>query len=120
MSTENNTVDNIRQLIAEIKEYAILQKDYAKLQFVEKLTILLSTLIMTFILIILCMVTLFYLLFSFAYILEPLVGGLTISFAIISVICILIMACIVYFRNKLITNPLVRFLTNLFLKDSNK
>ncbi|WP_321517663.1 phage holin family protein [uncultured Bacteroides sp.] len=120
MSTDNSTIDNIKQLIAEIKEYAILQKDYAKLQFVEKLTILLSMLIMTFILIILGMVTLFYLLYSLAYILEPLVGGLTISFCIISLISILIMVCMIIFRKNLITNPLVRFLTNLFLKDSNK
>jgi len=120
MSTENSTIDNIRQLIAEIKEYAILQKDYAKLQFVEKLTILLSVLILTFILITLGMVTLFYLLFSFAYILEPLVGGLTISFCIISFISVLIMASVIIFRKNLITNPLVRFLTNLFLQDSNK
>ncbi|WP_321424049.1 phage holin family protein [uncultured Bacteroides sp.] len=120
MPTEKSTIDNIRQLIAEIKEYVILQKDYAKIQFVEKLTILLTALIMTFILITLGMVTLFYLLFSFAYIIEPLVGGLTLSFCIISLISILIMASIIAFRRKLITNPLVRFLTNLFLQDSNK
>lgn len=120
MSTDKNTIDQIRQLIAEVKEYVILQKDYAKLQFVEKLTILLSTLIMIFILIILGMVTLFYLLFSLAYVLEPLVGGLALSFFIIAGISLLIIACLAIFRNSLISNPLVRFLTNLFLQDSNK
>ncbi|BEG98310.1 phage holin family protein [Bacteroides sedimenti] len=120
MSTDKNTIDNIRQLIAEIKEYVTLQKDYAKLQLVEKLTILLSTLIMIFILIILGMVTLFYLLFSLAYLLEPLVGGLALSFCIIAGITILIIICLVVFRNKLIANPLVRFLTNLFIQDLNK
>ena len=50
----------------------------------EKLTILLSTLIMIVVLIILGMVALFYLLFALAYVLEPLVGGLMVSFAIIA------------------------------------
>ena len=120
MSTEKNTVDSIRQLIAELKEYAILQKDYAKLQFVEKLTILLlSTLILIFILITLGMVTLFYLLFSLAYVLEPLVG-LSLSFCLIACLSISIIICMIVFRKNLITNPLVRFLATLFLKDSNK
>jgi len=119
MSTEKNTVDSIRQLIAELKEYAILQKDYAKLQFVEKLTILLSTLILIFILITLGMVTLFYLLFSLAYVLEPLVG-LSLSFSLIACLSISIIICMIVFRKNLITNPLVRFLAALFLKDSNK
>lgn len=119
MSTEKNTVDSIRQLIAELKEYAILQKDYAKLHFVEKLTILLSTLILIFILITLGMVTLFYLLFSLAYVLEPLVG-LSLSFCLIACLSISIIICMIVFRKNLITNPLVRFLATLFLKDSNK
>lgn len=120
MSTQQNTVENIQQLIAEVKEYISLQKDYAKVDFVQKLTILLSTLIMILILIILGMVTLFYLLFVLAYALEPLVGGLVYSFSIISGISILLIVIIYRLRTKLITNPLVKFLTNLFLNDSNK
>lgn len=115
MSTDHNPIDNIKQLIAEVKEYIILQKDYAKVEFVEKLSILLSTLIMIFVLLILGMVALFYLLFSLAYAIEPLVGGLAISFSIITVITILLMVCFFRMRKKLITNPLVRLLANLFL-----
>lgn len=120
MSTPQNTIDNIRQLIAEVKEYVTLQKDYAKVEFVEKLTILLSTLIMVLIFLILGMVTLFYLLFALAYALEPLVGNMIISFTIIAAISLGLMACFYALRKKLITNPLVRFLANLFLHDSNK
>lgn len=84
----------------------------------EKLTILLSTLIMIVILIILGMVALFYLLFALAYVLEPLVGGLMASFAIIAGINILIMALVIIFRKQLIISPMVNFLANLFLTDS--
>ncbi len=66
------------------------------------------------------MVALFYLFFTLAYILEPFVGGLMASFAIIAGINLAIIAIIVIFRKRLIISPLVNFLANLFLTDSNK
>lgn len=75
---------------------------------------------MVLILIILGMVALFYLFFTLAYILEPFVGGLMASFAIIAGINLAIIAIIVIFRKRLIISPLVNFLANLFLTDSNK
>ncbi|MDE6986715.1 MAG: phage holin family protein, partial [Bacteroides acidifaciens] len=62
----------------------------------------------------------FYLFFTLAYILEPFVGGLMASFAIIAGINLAIIAIIVIFRKRLIISPLVNFLANLFLTDSNK
>ena len=82
--------------------------------------ILLSTLIMILVLTILGMVALFYLLFALAYILEPLVGGLMVSFGIIAGINVLLIAIIYFFRRQLIISPMVNFLANLFLNDSNK
>ncbi len=120
MPTENKTVDSILQLITEIKEYVILQKDYAKLELVEKLTILISTLIMVLVITLLGIVTLFYVLFALVYVLEPLVGGLPTSLSIIAVISLLIMAFLAIFRKKIIINPLTKFLVKLFLQDSNK
>ena len=99
---------------------SVLQKEYTKLELTEKLTILLSTLIMILVLTILGMVALFYLLFALAYILEPLVGGLMVSFGIIAGINVLLIAIIYFFRRQLIISPMVNFLANLFLNDSNK
>ena len=83
MFADDKSIENFQQLFFEFKKYLELQKEYTKLELTEKLTILLSTLIMIVILIILGMVALFYLLFALAYVLEPLVGGLMASFAII-------------------------------------
>ena len=66
------------------------------------------------------MVALFYLFFTLAYILEPFVGGFMASFAIIAGINVVLIAIIVIFRKRLIISPLVNFLANLFLTDSNK
>ena len=118
--TDDKSIENIQQLFAEFKKFLVLQKEYTKLELTEKLTILLSTLIMILVLTILGMVALFYLLFALAYILEPLVGGLMVSFGIIASINVLLIAIIYFFRRQLIISPMVNFLANLFLNDSNK
>ena len=105
---------------AQFVTKGLLEKEYTKLELTEKLTILFSTLIMILVLIILGMVALFYLLFALAYILEPLVGGLMSSFAIIAGINVVLIALVIIFRKQLIISPMVNFLANLFLTDSNK
>lgn len=120
MFADDKSIENFQQLFFEFKKYLELQKEYTKLELTEKLTILFSTLIMVLILIILGMVALFYLFFTLAYILEPFVGGLMASFAIIASINVVLIAIIVIFRKRLIISPLVNFLANLFLTDSNK
>ena len=118
MFADDKSIENFQQLFFEFKKYLELQKEYTKLELTEKLTILLSTLIMIVIVIILGMVALFYLLFALAYVLEPLVGGLMASFAIIAGINILIMALVIIFRKQLIISPMINFLANLLLTDS--
>ena len=119
MFADDKSIENFQQLFFEFKKYLELQKEYTKLELTEKLTILLSTLIMIVVLIILGMVALFYLLFALAYVLEPLVGGLMVSFAMISCFHILLIALIVIFRKKIIINPMTRFIAGLFI-DNNK
>ena len=111
MFADDKSIENFQQLFFEFKKYLELQKEYTKLELTEKLTILFSTLIM---------VALFYLLFALAYVLEPLVGGLMASFAIIAGINVLLIALVIIFRKQLIISPMVNFLANLFLTDSNK
>lgn len=120
MFADDKSIENFQQLFFEFKKYVELQKEYTKLELTEKLTILFSTLIMVLILIILGMVALFYFLFALAYILEPIVGGLMISFAIIAGINILLIALIIIFRKQLVFAPMVHFLGSLFLTDLKK
>ena len=116
MFADDKSIENFQQLFFEFKKYLELQKKYTKLELTEKLTILFSTLIMILVLIILGMVALFYLLFALAYILEPLVGGLMASFAIIAGINIVLIFLVIIFRKQLIISPMVNFLANLFLQ----
>ena len=115
MFSDNRNIENLQQLYADIKKYILLQKDYAKLELVEKLTVLVSAFTMTFILIILGMIALLCLLFAAAYAIAPAVGGLPSSFLIITGGVLLLMAIAYLRRKQLFIHPIVRFLSNLFL-----
>lgn len=117
MFSTDKTIDNLQTLFTEVKHYVDLQKDYVKLDITHKLTILLSTLILTLVLVVLGMIALFYLSFTLAYVLEPLVGGLTTSYAIITGGILLLGALIYGCRQRLIIQPLTNFLANLLLND---
>lgn len=115
-----NNVQSIRNLIRELKVYVELQKEYTRLELTEKLTILFSTLIFAIAIILLSMVVLFYLSFSFAHILSPYVGGLSVSYALIAGINLMGIGIIVLFRKKLIFTPIANFLAKLFLQNKSK
>lgn len=117
MFANDKSIESLEQLYIELKKYVSLQKEYVRLELVEKLTILFSGLILTLILITLGMMALFYFSFTMAYILAPHVGGLTISYAIITLFILLLVLCIYLLRKRLIVKPLVRFLTKLFMND---
>lgn len=112
-------VENFQQLYNDLKKYVELQADYVKVEFVEKMTILLSTLLIITLVIILAIAALFYLFFALAYALVPVVGSLAISFCLITGIYLILIALLLMFRKKLIINPLVRFLSKLFLNKTN-
>jgi hypothetical protein len=110
--------ESIQQLISEAKTYLELQKDYIRLEMTEKLTVLLSTLILVLIMVVLGMVALFYFSFTLAYVLAPFVGGLMVSFGLITLFLVLVILFIYYKRERLIVSPMVNFLAKIFLKES--
>lgn len=117
MFSTDKTIDSLQALFTEVKHYVDLQKDYVKLDITHKLTVLLSTLILILILVVLGMIALLYLSFTLAYVLEPHVGGLTMSYAIITGLILVVIGAVYFFRQKFIIQPLTRFLANLFLND---
>ena len=91
MFADDKSIENMQQLFIEFKKYLELQKEYTKLEVTEKLSKLLSTLLLVLLVVILGVVVLFHLSFTLVYILAPLVGGLMMSFALITCfhICLL-------------------------------
>lgn len=119
MFANDKSIDNLESLIKEIKKYIELQGEYLKFDLIEKLTILLGTLILILLLTVLSMMAVFYFSFMLVYALEPLTGSLTGSYALIGGIILLIAFLIYMYRKKLIFQPMVNFLSHLFLNDRN-
>ncbi len=119
MFANDKSIDNLTELFKEVKKYLKLQGEYAKLDLVEKLTILLSTLTLIFVLIILGTMAAFYLSFMLVYVLASATGSLVAGYAIIGGILILLAFIIYRLRQKLIFQPMVNFLARLFLDDSS-
>ncbi len=115
MFANDKSIDNLTELFKEVKKYLKLQGEYVKLDLVEKLTILLSTLT----LIILGTMAAFYLSFMLVYVLASATGSLVAGYAIIGGILILLAFIIYRLRQKLIFQPMVNFLARLFLDDSS-
>lgn len=119
MFANDKSIDNLTELFKEVKKYLKLQGEYVKLDLVEKLTILLSTLTIIFVLIILGTMAAFYLSFMLVYVLASATGSLVAGYAIIGGILILLAFIIYRLRQKLIFQPMVNFLARLFLDDSS-
>ena len=117
MFANDKSIDNLEALLKETKKYIELQGQYVKLDMVEKLTVLISTLILICVLIVLGTTALFYLSSMMVYTIDFFVDNMIASYAIIGG-CILLLAVIIYiFRQKIIFRPMVNFLARLFLED---
>lgn len=103
------------ELWAELKKYLTLQIDYAKLTTVEKLVVLLSAIAMVAVMLILGACVLFYLSFAVVFMLSDAIGSTWGAYLIVSGIFLVLMPVVYALRQKLILDPVSRFLTRLFL-----
>ena len=103
------------ELWADLKKYLTLQIDYAKLTTVEKLVVLLSAIAMVAVMLILGACVLFYLSFAVVFMLSDAIGSTWGAYLIVSGIFLVLMLVVYALRQKLILDPVSRFLTRLFL-----
>ena len=118
MSFRENSINNFKQLFSEIKKYLDLQKEFAKAEVTEKLSALVSVLVLGGIILVFGGIALLYISFGVAYMLADYVGGMGYRLVIMAAILLFILLIVYLSRKKLIFNPVINFLANLFLKDS--
>lgn len=116
LSNEKN-INSLADLFTDVKEYLLLQKEYVTLDVVEKLTILLSAIALGFVLMCLGLLVLFYLSFTFIYLIAPSVGGLTVAFAIMTCIHFAIAVIIYINRQKLVIAPITKGVASILISD---
>lgn len=115
MFSSDENLDRFDQLFAEVKNHVKLQVEYAQVALAEKLTILISAFITILLLALIGFVVLIFLTFTLAYALESVLGSLMASFGLMAFVNVLLMLFVWLNRQRLIVEPLARFLSKLFL-----
>ena len=108
-----NLLEEIRSIFDQSKTWLRLELEYAKLTIAEKLTLLMSTLIIGFVCLLLGVVVLIMLAFSlaeaFRLIMDPALADLSTA----GVICLLLIL-LYLLRKPLLLNPIARLITRVF------
>lgn len=115
MFSNDKNVETIGQLVETIKHYIGLQKEYLKLDVVDKVVRLLTAFTITLVLLGLLTIVLIYLSFAAAFALGNWLGMVW-GFCIVAAFYILLLLLFVANRHQWIEKPLVRFLDSLLLK----
>lgn len=120
MFGNERNIDQLEALYNEIKQYVELKTEIVKLDTTEKLTLLLSKLILTIVLILLGAMALFYFSFMVVYAIDSYLHNLVQSFAIVGGILLIISLWVYCMRRRLIVQPIVNYLGKLLLEKGNK
>lgn len=115
--SSNQNIDSISDLLREVYAYVDLRVKHFRLDFVSKLTVLASALLLSVVLLVIFAVALLFLAYMGTLLLADVVGGLEPACAIIATACLLLGLGIYLLRKPLIVRPLTNFLARLFLDD---
>lgn len=117
MASMDSTSDIMAQLVASVKRYLGYQKKYIKLDLTEKLTILLTALILGAIIFVIGTIAVIFLALTVAAIIETWTGSAWIAYGIVT--CLFIILCIMLYlmRDRWIVNPLTQFFSAILLDD---
>jgi len=113
LSTDKN-VETFAQLIEVLKHYLGLQKEYLKLDMIDKVVSLLTAAALAFIFMLIILGALIHLTIAAAFWLSAYTGNAQ-AFLIISAFHLLLLLVVIIFRKSWIERPLVRFLAGLLL-----
>ena len=107
---------NLQNTLDESKRLWGLVQQYAKLEMVDKLTFILTILIVGGVLVGLCTIAIFCFSMFFFSFLEHFTGSLALSYAIVG-LCLLVLAVIVLLlRKSLVTRPIISSLMKEFFE----
>ena len=116
MFSNDKNVETIGQLVETIKHYIGLQKEYLKLDVVDKVVRLLTAFTITLVLLGLLTIVLIYLSFAAAFALGT-VWGNALAFCAVAAFYLFLLFMFICFRKRWIEKPLVRFLASILLND---
>ena len=115
MFSNSKNIESIGKLLLEFKKYLELQKEFVKLDATEKMTVILSAVLIVTVLLLLGSIVLLFLTFALAYYLGDVLGSLSLGFGLISAFILLLTVIFYLNRNRMVIQPMTRFMTKLIL-----
>ena len=115
MFSNRKNIESIGKLLLEFKKYLELQKEFVKLDATEKMTVILSAILIVTVLLLLGSIVLLFLTFALAYYLGDVLGSLSLGFGLISAFILLLTVIFYLNRNRMVIQPMARFMTKLIL-----
>lgn len=115
MFSNSKNIESIGKLLPEFKKYLELQKEFVKLDATEKMTVILSAILIVTVLLLLGSIVLLFLTFALAYYLGDVLGSLSLGFGLISAFILLLTVIFYLNRNRMVIQPMARFMTKLIL-----
>lgn len=115
MFSNSKNIESIGKLLLEFKKYLELQKEFVKLDATEKTTVILSVILIVTVLLLLGSIVLLFLTFALAYYLGDVLGSLSLGFGLISAFILLLTVIFYLNRNRMVIQPMARFMTKLIL-----
>ncbi|MCI6118051.1 MAG: phage holin family protein [Prevotella sp.] len=114
MLSNDKNIETIAQLVEELKNYVELQKDFVKLDVIDKAVRLLTAASLFVVAFLFLLAIMLYISFAAIYWMAP-QTGMAEAFAIMGGAYTLLLALLFVFRKKLIERPLVRCFANILL-----
>ena len=115
MFSNSKNIESIGKLLLEFKKYLELQKEFVKLDATEKMTVILSAILIVTVLLLLGSIVLLFLTFALAYYLGDVLGSLSLGFGLISAFILLLTVIFYLNRNRMVIQPMARFMTKLII-----
>ena len=115
MFSISKNIESIGKLLLEFKKYLEFQKEFVKLDATEKMTVILSAILIVTVLLLLGSIVLLFLTFALAYYLGDVLGSLSLGFGLISAFILLLTVIFYLNRNRMVIQPMARFMTKLIL-----
>lgn len=116
MLSSDKNVETIAQLVEVLKHYLGLQKEYVKLDIIDKVVRLLTAIALAVVFFLLLIAVMMFLSFAFAHWVSQYTGT-PLAFLLVAVFHLLLLLLFFVYRKPWIEKPLVKFLAGLLMSD---
>ena len=111
---------SIHKIVVSLKRYLLLQRQYVVLSLSEKLTMMLSTLVVGLMVLALLLMSLLFVSIAVAVWLSDVLGSLVAGFAVVALFYVLLSFMIYANRKRWIADPIANLVASLMLGDGKR